>query len=326
MKKKNVINLIRYYSEKNDAAFREEAYEIARDFDACGDTQLSEHIMALMSSANTFVPQTFLKKEEPSQDSLLLPTSVEADVVSVIKAIRHNVGVNRFLFRGAPGTGKKEAVRHIARILEKELFYANLNAIAEKDPRKARKNFEEFVNELNHVPNPKGTIILLDDIAALKFAKASERELLCNLNHEHVIIAVENSLRPLDKSETRLFDSVVDFNRYTQEDLKEIAEKILQFMLSEFKIAETNARLFKKILAMPRRLPVPGILKKMLKDAVALSDTAVKFDYMRKVYEAFTGKPPANLQKLQKQGFTIREIEIISGISKSQVGRELKNA
>ncbi len=31
MKKKNVINLIKYYSEDNDAGFRSEAYEIARD-------------------------------------------------------------------------------------------------------------------------------------------------------------------------------------------------------------------------------------------------------------------------------------------------------
>ena len=33
MKKKNVLNLIKYYAEKNDAAFRNEAYEIARYFD-----------------------------------------------------------------------------------------------------------------------------------------------------------------------------------------------------------------------------------------------------------------------------------------------------
>ena len=37
MKKRNVINLIRYYSEHNDPAFRTEAYEIAREFDAAGD-------------------------------------------------------------------------------------------------------------------------------------------------------------------------------------------------------------------------------------------------------------------------------------------------
>ena len=42
MKKKNVINLIRYYAEKNDPAFREEAYEIARAVDASGDCPFSE--------------------------------------------------------------------------------------------------------------------------------------------------------------------------------------------------------------------------------------------------------------------------------------------
>ena len=57
VKKKNIINLIKYYSEDNDRAFKNEAYEIARDFDQNGDPQLAEYIMALMSSANTFVPQ-----------------------------------------------------------------------------------------------------------------------------------------------------------------------------------------------------------------------------------------------------------------------------
>lgn len=57
MKKKNVINLIKYYAENNDSGFRSEAYEIAKDFDQIGDYQLAEYIMALMSNANTFVPQ-----------------------------------------------------------------------------------------------------------------------------------------------------------------------------------------------------------------------------------------------------------------------------
>lgn len=54
---KNIISLIKYYVEKNDAGFRNEAYEIAREFDASGDYQLSEYIMSLLSNVNTFVPQ-----------------------------------------------------------------------------------------------------------------------------------------------------------------------------------------------------------------------------------------------------------------------------
>ena len=57
MKKKNVINLIRFYAEHNDSGFRNEAHEIAREFEQKGDYQLAEYIMALMSNANTFIPQ-----------------------------------------------------------------------------------------------------------------------------------------------------------------------------------------------------------------------------------------------------------------------------
>ena len=52
MKKKNIINLIKYRSEDNDVGFRNEAYEIARDFDESGNYQLAEYIMALLSNAN----------------------------------------------------------------------------------------------------------------------------------------------------------------------------------------------------------------------------------------------------------------------------------
>ena len=73
MKKKNIISLIKYYVEKNDAGFRNEAYEIAREFDASGDYQLSEYIMSLLSNVNTFVPQvsenvsSFFEKIEKSE-------------------------------------------------------------------------------------------------------------------------------------------------------------------------------------------------------------------------------------------------------------------
>ena len=83
MKKKNIINLIRYYCEKNDSAFRNESYEIAKSFDKNGDYQLSEYIMSLLSNVNTFVPQIdendldFFKKVEPSNSPLPLPEKIQ---------------------------------------------------------------------------------------------------------------------------------------------------------------------------------------------------------------------------------------------------------
>ena len=85
MKKKSVINLIKYYIEKDDESFRNEAYEVAKDFDNAGDYQLAEYIMALLSDVNTFVPQlsednfNYFTKVEPSNSSLPLPVEIKND-------------------------------------------------------------------------------------------------------------------------------------------------------------------------------------------------------------------------------------------------------
>ena len=104
MKKKNVVNLIKYYSEENDAGFRSEAYEIAKDFDRLGDHQLAEYIMALMSNTNTFIPQmsesesALFEKIEPIGDSLWLPDSITQDLLGIVHAVAHNAGINKFTF------------------------------------------------------------------------------------------------------------------------------------------------------------------------------------------------------------------------------------
>ena len=135
MKKKNILNLIKYYSENNDAGFRNEAYEIAKDFDMSGDSQLAEYIMALLSDANTFVPQTnenesaFFEKLEASGDSLWLPDCITQDLLGIVHAAAHNAGINKFLFQGAPGTGKTEAVKQLARILKRDIYMVDFAAV-----------------------------------------------------------------------------------------------------------------------------------------------------------------------------------------------------
>ena len=135
MKKKSVINLIKYHAESNDAGFRSEAYEIAKDFDQAGDYQLAEYIMALMSNANTFIPQmsenesAMFEKVEKISDPLWLPDDVTQDLLGIVHAVAHNAGINKFLFQGAPGTGKTEAVKQLARILEREIYMVDFSAI-----------------------------------------------------------------------------------------------------------------------------------------------------------------------------------------------------
>lgn len=329
MKKKNVINLIRYYAEKNDPAFREEAYEIARDFDASGDFQLSEYIMALMSSANAFVPQmhedqmTFFRKVAPSHDSLPLPTPIEKDVIGIINAIQRNMGINKFLFQGAPGTGKTESVRQIARILERDLFCVDFDTIIDSKLGQTQKNIATLFDKINHFACPENTIVLFEKMDIMGQAQPSMLKGLDNLNEQITIIATTNHFKHFDKVLSHRFDLIVDFNRYTQEDLQEIAESILNNFLNDFKIAGRNSRLFRKILGLNKKLPCPADLRKIIKADIIFSDVSIECDHLKNIYKSFVGSTPDDLHKLQTQGFTVREIEILSGISKSQVSRIL---
>ena len=139
-----------------------------------------------------------------------------------------------------------------------------------------------------------------------------------------VLVATTNLYEHFDKALVRRFDAVIDFNRYTKEDLISIAEEFLNKFLSKFKLANKDIRLFRKIIGLLDPIPYPGDLKNLIKTAVAFSDPDDGMDYFRRLYYAINNKQPQDLKELQSQKFTIREIEILSKISKSTVARELK--
>lgn len=54
---------------------------------------------------------------------LLLPDCITQDLLGVVNAVGRKMGINKFLFQGAPGTGKTEAVKQLARILNREILW-----------------------------------------------------------------------------------------------------------------------------------------------------------------------------------------------------------
>ena len=343
MKKKNVINLIKYYAENNDAGFRTEAYEIAKYFDQVGDYQLAEYIMALMSNANTFIPQmgenesVMFEKVDKMSDSLWLPEDITQDLLGIVHAVAHNAGINQFLFQGAPGTGKTEAVKQLARILEREIYMVDFAAVIDSKMGQTQKNMSELFREINNFVHPEKVIILFDEIDAVALDRTNSNDLremgratsslLKNMDHMDeriVLVATTNLYEFFDKALIRRFDSVIDFNRYSQEDLMDISEEYLNKFLTKFNLTKKDIRLFRKIMMLHPVLPYPGDLKNLIKTAVAFSDPDDELDYFRRLYYTITGEKPENIKKLQDQNFTIREIEILSKIPKSSVARELK--
>ncbi|WGI36517.1 hypothetical protein [Mesomycoplasma lagogenitalium] len=77
MKKGNIINLIKYYSEKDDLNFKNEAYLIAKEFDKLGDYQLSEYIKELLREPNDF---TFKEDTKIKTEQLSFPERIKEDI------------------------------------------------------------------------------------------------------------------------------------------------------------------------------------------------------------------------------------------------------
>lgn len=341
IRKKNILNLIKYYTEQNDAGFRNEAYIIARLFDQSGDSQLAEYIMALLSGANTFTPQSndyqspFFNKVSLAGDSLPLPTLIMNDIIGVINSIRHHSGFNKFLFEGDPGTGKTETVKQIARILNCDLYSIDFDSVIDSRLGQTSKNISSVFQEIRALPSPEKAIILFDEIDAIALNRINSNDLremgrvtssvlkgLDGLDDNIVLIATTNLFSQFDKALTRRFDAIINFNRYNKNELLDVAESILNELLSQFKFANRNMRLFRKIISTTDKIPYPGELKNIIKTSVAFSDPSNGYDYLKKLYETILG--PIDIKTLQNHGFSVRDTEILTGISKSQVARELQ--
>lgn len=348
MKKQNVLNLIKYHVERNENSFRNESIEIARYFDSIGDYEIAEYIMGLISESNLYAPQgsdfesEFLRQVETRNlDSLNLPLEISEDIKGIINAVNHNVGINKFLFEGMPGSGKTEAAKNIARLLDRSLFLVNFENIIDSKLGQTNKNISNVFKEINMIPNANKIVILFDEIDVIALDRINSndvremgratstilRELdrLTDLNKEIVIIATTNLYSNFDKALVRRFDAVINFNRYSQEDLIEVAEYYFSSFIKNFKGISKDTRLLKKILKTAEKLPYPGELKNIIKTSLAFSDAGSEYDYLKRLYNSLIGNLDQKyISQLYEEGFTVREIEKLKGESKSTVSRKLK--
>lgn len=343
MKKKNIINLIRYHAEKNESGFKDEAYEIARDFEASGDSQLAAYIMSMLSNADTFVPQMaeaespFLEKVPQKTDMLLLPDSITRDILGIVQAVKHRIGINKFMFQGAPGTGKTAAVKQLARILGREIFMVDSSVLVDSKLGQTQKNISMLFKEIGSFIQPEKALILFDELDAIALDRTNSNDLremgrattaflkgLEGISGNLVLVATTNLFAHFDKALIRRFDFVVDFNRYSEADLLEIAEKMLNRYLAKANLGGRDVRLFRKILRLKQPLPYPGDLQNLIKTSVAFCNPDDEFDYLRRLYSAVTGGDGGDVKVLQEAGFTVREIGVLTQKSKSGVARKLQ--
>ncbi|PZV99954.1 ATP-binding protein [Metamycoplasma auris] len=345
MKKSNILNLIKYHIEENDIAFRKEAYLIAEEFYKMNDDELGEYIFSMLRGANYFVPQLsseisipFAQKVEleVNLEPLPLPKKISEDIQGIIHAIRRGASINKFLFQGPPGTGKTESVKQIARILNRDLFIIDSNSIIDSHLGQTGKNISELFNAINGIVTPEKIIVCFDEIDALALERVDQKDVremgrvttsilkaLDNLNDNIIIIATTNLFKHFDKALSRRFDLILNFNKYQRQDLIEISEVILKHYLKKVSNIKSDLRLFRKIVSLMNEIPLPGELKNIIKSALYLSDPNDEHDYLKRFYKQIVNEP-YDLKKLKEHNFTVREIEILTGISKSNVALKLK--
>lgn len=347
MKKQNVLNLIKYHVEKNENGFRNEAINIARYFDSIGDDQLAEYIMGLIAESNLYTPQgndfesDFLKQIDiRTVEPLNLPIKIADDIKGIINAVNHNVGINKFLFEGMPGSGKTEAAKQVARLLGRVLFCVDFENLIDSKLGQTNKNISEVFNEINRLPFPSRVVVLFDEIDVIALDRINSNDIremgratstilreldrLTELNKEIVIIATTNLFPNFDKALVRRFDAIVNFDRYSKDDLIDVGVLYFSSFVKNFKGVSKDIKLFKKILNASENLPYPGELKNIIKTSLAFSDVNLEYEYLKRLYNNLVGNlDDTNINALYEKGFTVRDIEKLKGESKSSVSRKL---
>lgn len=342
MKKQNIINLVKYYVEKNDSAFRNEVMVIANDFDKNGEQNIGDYLMDLIYSTNFYRPQNnyrdfvFLKKQNIVNKPLYLPESIRDDILGIVRSSTKSINISKVLFYGAPGTGKTESVYQIARLMNRDLLVVKIEDLIDSHLGQTSKNIVSMFDEIKHLSSTN-VIILFDELDSLVMDRISSNDLremgrvtstflkeLENISNKILIIATTNLIDSFDKALLRRFDAKISFNRYSREDLIDISCEILQGLIKKTENSKADIRLFKKILKNCENIPYPGDLVQLIKISLAFSDDSNEYDYLRRFYNELNNNKQLDIKDLTEKGFTTREIEILTGIPKSSVSRKLK--
>lgn len=347
MKKMDVINLIKHHYEKDNDAFYDLAYKIAKEFDDSGDSTLAQYIESLLTKKYNLVPQ---QAEIPSIDEsimksidttmrhqIYLPTQLGREIEGLTNSLLNNKGINKILFFGAPGTGKTEMAKYIANAVKKKLYIANFSMLVDSRLGETPKNIEKLFASINHTFDLNRTIFFFDELDVIALDRINKNDLremgrttstfikcMDNVNPDAIIIATTNLANSLDPAVKRRFEYELNFDCYDKEFLAEISVDIVK----EYKTTQDETGEFKLVSKMVEKSTIsfsPAELRNYIKISLAFSDERNPISYINRLFIKLFPDIDINHHKYMNEvlGFTIRDISLITGIPKSSIAREI---
>ena len=346
MRKQDIIDLIDAHLKNNDSAFVNKVYEIAREFSESGDKEIAEYLVSQVTPSLRFTAQenvslksSFFRKVPSSREQFLLPDTLSDQLKGLVNAVGKNLGINKFMFVGLPGTGKTEAAKQLARILHRDLYVVNFDTLVDSRLGMTAKNIVALFQEINSFVMPQRAIFLFDEIDTIALDRINKNDIremgratstllrcLDDLNRNVLLIATTNLQKQLDNALKRRFDAIIDFDQYSFDDLFEVASSYIDSLSKDNQAVEKDSKLLKKIIAYSEEPLTPGRIKNMLRTSIAFSDGYGK-DYLRRFYLLVKKESKSELDELeclQDAGFSLREMETLTLKSKSEIFRLLQ--
>ena len=332
MKKKHIIDLIRYHTEHNEPRFYTAARAVAEEFRAAGDDDLALWIEAQLPGNPAWTAQN-LPAEPVLSDPfsrlpvdacpLVLPKAVRKDFMHLVKAVERQTPAHRFLFLGPTGTGKTAAAKMLGRLTEHAVYAVDLaetlGDTGEETADHITRAFADVTTE---------SLIVVDGLSALLTNRKTSRPAaafrkVLNQLHPLTILIVTADLSPDETRDwTPFFDAVVDFDRYNEADRLNVADAVLEHQTALLNYqSKTHRRLLHRLLQLNGAVPAPGAIKTLIQSALILSNPEKPADYLRQLFETLTKNHPLPLQDLRDRDFSVRDIEILTGTPKSTVAR-----
>lgn len=314
MKKIDIINLIKASVQNDSDKFKEIADSIANEFYESGDKELGDTVFSFVHNGHTLVPQSNGKFfiASPDDELVFLTKKEQKEINEIINSINKNSYPYIFNFVSSSERKNINCAKMVAQNTYRELYLCDVHNTNE---------LKEVVDYINHFIFKDRVIFCLN----IKFDCFKEEHYIIEHISENNAVILSN-----------VHDNIIVHSDYNlnlegvcrKNEAIEIALNFYGSILDKYNV-EANSKLVKKILLIyvPKtKYCTVNKLNTKIEYAIASSDPNNEKDYYKMLIKRFDYNDNAlDIKKLRKKGFSLREIERITGISKTMVGRKLNN-